>query len=177
MTKSETLKLQKLYEIYEQPMYRIAYAVLKNTASAEDAVSEAFMRIISKIGKIGDPESPKTKSYIIKTIKNISIDSYRKYAKLYSKTQEIDETAFLIPDNSAGSDNDILSDRTEEILNELNNTDKQIMILRCSEEMSWREVAESLEMTESSVRKRFERARKKLLLKEGLCNEKEKISQ
>ena len=46
MTNAETEKLNKLYEIYEQPMYRIAFSVLKNSSDAEDAVSDAFMNII-----------------------------------------------------------------------------------------------------------------------------------
>ena len=40
--KQETLR--QLYEQYEQPMYRIAYAILHHTEQAEDAVSDAFLR-------------------------------------------------------------------------------------------------------------------------------------
>ena len=54
MTNAETEKLKKLYEIYEQPMYRIAFSVLKNSSDAEDAVSDAFMSIIKKIGSIAE---------------------------------------------------------------------------------------------------------------------------
>ena len=35
-------KLQTLYQIYEKPMYHIAYAILHHPQQAEDAVSEAF---------------------------------------------------------------------------------------------------------------------------------------
>lgn len=172
MTTEESNKIQKLYELYEQPMYRIAYAVLKNTAYAEDAVSDAFMRIISKIGKIGDPSSPKTKSYVVKIIKNTAIDCYRRNMYFYSKVTETDEETQLIPDNSINVEDEVFGDNTSEMLETLSDTDKRIMILRCSEELSWREVAKTLSITESNVRKRFERARKKLLKKEELCNEK-----
>ena len=36
----EQEKLKLLYDIYEQPMYRIAYAILHHTEQAEDAVSD-----------------------------------------------------------------------------------------------------------------------------------------
>lgn len=36
-------KLDQLYALYEQPMYRIAYAILHHTEQAEDAVSDAFL--------------------------------------------------------------------------------------------------------------------------------------
>ena len=40
MTIKDAEKLQYLYELYEQPMYRIAFAVLRSSSLAEDAVSE-----------------------------------------------------------------------------------------------------------------------------------------
>lgn len=48
MDRNDNQKLKRLYELYEQPMYRIAYAVLHNSYLAEDAVSEAFVRLIKK---------------------------------------------------------------------------------------------------------------------------------
>lgn len=39
-------KLHKLYRLYEKPMYHIAYAVLHHTQQTEDAVSEAFCKVI-----------------------------------------------------------------------------------------------------------------------------------
>ncbi|MBQ6211654.1 MAG: hypothetical protein IJJ57_02015, partial [Ruminococcus sp.] len=56
MTYDETEKLKKLYSIYEQPMYRIAYAVLHDEGLAEDAVSEAFIRIMRKLSKFSNCE-------------------------------------------------------------------------------------------------------------------------
>ena len=61
----EQEKLKLLYDIYEQPMYRIAYAILHHTEQAEDAVSDAFLRILKNLKKIGDVRSEKTKHYII----------------------------------------------------------------------------------------------------------------
>ena len=39
-------KIEQLYTIYEQPMYRIAYAILKNEWQAEDAVSDSFEKLL-----------------------------------------------------------------------------------------------------------------------------------
>lgn len=74
-------KIEQLYTIYEQPMYRIAYAILKNEWQAEDAVSDSFEKIIVNISKIGNPRSEKTKRYVISIIKNAAIDQYRKIVK------------------------------------------------------------------------------------------------
>ena len=172
MTKEETEKIHTLYEIYEQPMYRIAYAVLRNSSYAEDAVSDAFMNIIRKIGKIGDPYSPKTKSYIIKTIRNAAIDQYRKNRHFYDRIQPVDDEVFTVPDISVNIESTVSAEEIE-LLDELNATDRRIMLLRCNEELSWKDIAVKLELTEANVRKRFERAKKKLIsLKGEIYNEK-----
>ena len=165
MTNAETEKLNKLYEIYEQPMYRIAFSVLKNSSDAEDAVSDAFMNIIRKIGKIGDVNSPKTKSYIVKTIKNSAIDIYRKNKRNYDRLQPMDDSINSIPDTASGFEKNM--GENDGLLDILNETDRKIILLRCRDELQWREIAQQMNMTESNVRKRFERARKKLISQRG----------
>ena len=168
MTKANSDKLRTLYEIYEQPMYRIAYAVLHDEGLAEDAVSDAFIRIMRKISKFGDCRSDKTKAYIVKVIKSTSINIYRKNKKRQSAEIPIDE-AVQISDNASYSGN--YSD-VSELLAELGDTDRQIVTMRCVEEMSWKEVASNLSLTESNVRKRFERTKKRLKAKGEINNEK-----
>lgn len=165
MTNAETEKLNKLYEIYEQPMYRIAFSVFKNSSDASDAVSDAFMNIIRKIGKIGDVNSPKTKSYIVKTIKNSAIDIYRKNKRNYDRLQPMDDSINSIPDTTSGFE--INMGENDGLLDILNETDRKIILLRCRDELQWREIAHQMNMTESNVRKRFERARKKLISQRG----------
>lgn len=84
-------KIEQLYTIYEQPMYRIAYAILKNEWQAEDAVSDSFEKIIVNISKIGNPRSEKTKRYVISIIKNAAIDQYRKNSKENQRVIAFDE--------------------------------------------------------------------------------------
>ena len=176
MTKENTEKLHLLYKLYEQPMYRIAFAVLNNASDAEDAVSDAFMRIIKKLDKIGDPCSSDSKKYIIKIIKNISIDKYRKNKRVYETESCIDDEALFIADDSVNIEDHISENNSENInqlLYKLKETDKQIVLLRCVNELPWKDVSEKLSMSESTVRKRFERARKKIISMKGeMYNEK-----
>lgn len=166
MTHKESDKLKQLYELYEQPMYRIAFAVLKNNEFAEDAVSDAFIKIIGKLHKIGDAGSPKTKNYIIKVIKSTSINIYRKKRTSYAREVTIDETVMQIPDDSDSAEDLIIAaeirSELHDIINNIKEPDRSILLLRCRDELSWREVAQILSLTEVNVRKRFERIRKKL---------------
>ena len=59
-----------------------------------------------------------------------------------------------------------------EILGVLSETDRKIVTLRCIEELSWKEVADKLSLTEANVRKRFERTKKRLKSRGEINNEK-----
>ena len=171
MTYEDSEKLKKIYDIYEQPMYRIAFAVLKNSELAEDAVSDAFIRIISRLKKITELNSPKTKAYIVKVIKSTSINIYRKNKRSLACETPIDDTVIQIPDSSQNVEEHVeeVIDRQNKrnLLNKLNETDRNIINLRCGDELSWKEVAERTDLTESTARKRFERAKKYLIKKKG----------
>lgn len=171
MKPEDNEKLNRIYQLYEQPMYRIAFAVLKNPELAEDAVSDAFMRIIDRLNKIKIPESDKTKAYIVKIIKSTSINIYRKNKRWLVRELPIDDSIVQIPDSSQNIEEHVISvmDRQDKrnLLNKLDDTDRNIIMLRCGNEMSWKEVAERTSMTESTARKRFERAKKKLINMKG----------
>ncbi len=171
MTSEDSEKIRELYEIYEQPMFRIAYAVLHDSALAEDAVSDAFIRIIGKLDRLKAPDSPKTKQYIVKTIKSTSINIYRKNRRLFERELPIDEETMQMPDSQQNVENTVIdyvsSDPVREMIADLNETDRKIIQMRCSKEMSWKEVAASLSLTEVNARKRFERTKKRLISLKG----------
>lgn len=174
MTYDESEKLRRLYELYEQPMYRIAYAVLHSSELAEDAISESFIRIIGNLRKIGDPEAPKTKSYIIRVIKSSSIDLYRKCRHFHLREITVDYNEAQFIDEYANVEEKVFSSGTNEDLGKmlcsLGKTDRSIIHLRCIEDLPWKEVAKQLSLTESNARKRFERIRKKLTEMKGENN-------
>lgn len=168
MTKENSDKLTTLYTLYEQPMYRIAYAVLHDEGLAEDAVSDAFIRILGKLHKFNDCRSEKTRSYIIKVIKSTSINIYRKNKRRFEEEVPIDE-ARHISDISSDTEN---KHSVRSLLGSLDEPDRSIVVLRCVREMSWKEVAEKLSLTETNVRKRFERTKKRLKMKGEINDEK-----
>ena len=55
----------------------------------------------------------------------------------------------------------------DKMLEDISETDRSIVLLRCREELSWREVANAMSLTETAVRKRFERIRKRLMGMKG----------
>ncbi len=161
MEKNVSDKIRRLYELYEQPMYRIAFAVLKRTEPAEDAVSEAFLRLIKHIGRIGDPESEQTKRYVVKVIKSTSITQYRKQKRFLEREPYADEELLRVSDPSQSVEEMVIG-AGKELLAGLSEPERELVEMRCVSGLSWKETAERLDITETAARKRFERAKKHL---------------
>lgn len=172
-SESSQFKIQRLYELYEQPMYRIAYAVLHNVQQAEDAVHDAFVAVMKSKAEIGEPESAETKHFMVRTIRNTAINRYRKNARDSEYFTELDDTAAQIPDSKNEVEDCIRhmeqSETVEEILSELSTSEREILLLRCQEELSFKEIANRLSLSEQAVRKRYERARKAAQKQKGAC--------
>ena len=71
-------KFEVIYTEYKGLMHHIAYDILRNRQDAEDAVHNAFVKIAENITKIGDPDCPKSKAYIVTIIETKAIDIYRR---------------------------------------------------------------------------------------------------
>ena len=169
-------KLDQLYALYEQPMYRIAYAILHHTEQAEDAVSDAFLRIMKNLKKIGNVQSEKTKHYIVCIIRSTAINQYRQNQRDSERYTVWDDRILQVPSQKDDMEQLLANIPEEEtiaeLLEPLNETDRQIILMRCEEELSFREIAERLSIQEAAARKRFERAKKALQTKKGdICYE------
>lgn len=79
MTQAEDVqKLEHIYEKYRKQMYFSAFDILKNKDDAEDALHEAFISILRSIDKIKDPDSPKTRAFVLIVAQSRAIDILRK---------------------------------------------------------------------------------------------------
>lgn len=58
-------KIVVLYENYKICMYKEAYRILKDTQLAEDAMQQAFIKIINSLNKIELEDAVKTRSFLI----------------------------------------------------------------------------------------------------------------
>ncbi len=158
--------LEQLYDAYEYKMYGIAYSILNNEGQAEDAVQDAFLKLIPYLGDINSVASVETKRLITYTIKNISIDIYRrnmKESELFTKG--VDEP--VISENQQGTAYvKTIEDReiVVQLLSSLPSKYREIIRYRCYYEFSYKEISLLLNISEKAAAKRYERGRK--LLKE-----------
>ncbi len=157
-------KLEQLYGLYEKKMYAVAYSILHNEWQAEDAVQDAFVRLFKNIRKIKNLEEEKTRAYVLRTIQNVAIDLYRKNHISLQRTVSMEEKEI------ADERDDMMSlisriageSILEEMLSRLPESYKEVIMLRCVHQLSTKETAAVLEISEALVRKRQQRAIKKL---------------
>lgn len=149
--------IDALYRLYEQPMYYEAYKILHDEFLAEDAVHEAFLKLIRNRKKIIDPSSSSVKSYIYKTLRSAALDLYRRQKKQRENTLELDET--MENTLTAG---ELPQDLPLSFLTDL--PPKYASVMRCLffDGLSIKETSAVLNISEELVRKRCERARRLL---------------
>jgi RNA polymerase sigma-70 factor (ECF subfamily) len=154
----------KLFQKYEQDIYRIAYVYVKNKDDALDVVQEVAYRSFKKIEKLKKPEYFKT--WLIKIAITCAIDCLRKNKKVVQLKPEHEE--FI------GSNNEDmpLSITLQQLLDELNEDEKSIIILKFYEGYSFKEIAELLNIplgTSKSILYRALDKLRKQVKEAGIC--------
>lgn len=67
-------KFAEIFRSYGNMMFSKAMSVLHNTALAEEAVQESFLKIAKNISKISDPNCSKTAAFIVIIVRNTALD-------------------------------------------------------------------------------------------------------
>lgn len=162
-----------LVEEYSATLYRVAYSVTRNVAEAEDAVQEAFVRVLRHREKLGEIRDHRV--WLVRIVWNVVLDKKRR-AKTRPETDDIaDHTRSLRASGLAADQNAISSQQYQRIMaliDRLPRKEREAILLSAVEELSTAQAAEVLGTTESSIRSRIFRARRilaELLEKEGIA--------
>jgi RNA polymerase sigma-70 factor (ECF subfamily) len=149
-----------LVDQYASALYRVAYSVLRNQADAEDAVQEAFLRVLRHRDSLGEVRDHRV--WLIRIVWNIVLDRKRR-AKTRPETDDVSELARVLP--SKGLSAEELAAAAQHhahvlsCVDQLPANERQVLLLSAFEELTSVEIASVLEITESSVRSRLFRAR------------------
>lgn len=164
----ETIEEQSLFEqiyyTYRKRMFFVAKGILKDKILSEDAVQEAFLGIAKQISLFRDMPDNKVKAYVLTASKNAAINLSKQEKRFHQHQTGIDHTAM-------GSYQDHVLDEqiyqeTDQILRSVIATlpdfQRDILMLRYSNDMNCSEIAIALGRKASTVRKELSRARRVL---------------
>ena len=152
--------LAALVSQYAGTLYRVAFSVLRNPSDAEDAVQEAFLRVLRHRDTLDEVRDRRV--WLIRIVWNIVLDRKRR-AKTRPETDDIAELARVLPASGLTAEQRAVAAqhhaRVMACVEKLPAREREVMVLSAFEELSSVEIATVLDVTESSVRSRLFRAR------------------
>ena len=153
--------LEGVMNQYQAALLRYAARVLNNEEAAQDVVQEAFIRLHenwSKVLKRGVP----MKGWLFRTTHNAAVDYIRKESRLRAlherKLQELDCPA----DEHGPMEHDERMVMVLDHLGALRPKEREVLVLRLQEEMSYREIAAVIKRSEGYVGSLIHSATRKL---------------
>ena len=145
---------------YAGTLYRVAYSVLRNAADAEDAVQEAFLRVLRHRETLNEVRDQRV--WLIRIVLNILLDRKRR-AKTRPETDDVAELARVLPASGLSAEERAAAAQHHAhvlaCVEQLPAKERQVLMLSAFEELTSVEIASVLGITESSVRSRLFRAR------------------
>ena len=84
-------KIAELYSMYEQKMFYEARGILNDDQLAEDAVQEAFLKLIRHRDRLSTLRPQQISSYVWQTLRSTAIDIYRKNKRERERICDIEE--------------------------------------------------------------------------------------
>lgn len=161
--------LDKLIENYSDRLIKYCYSILGNYYDAEEATQDAFVRLYYKLPSLNNDEA--VVAYMYRIAYSISVDVLRKRKRrkaLEDKYERYIMNKGELYEKPLGEG--YISEELYSALVSLKPLDRALVHGVAVEELSYRELAIMLGKSEAVLRKRYERARKKL---QNILNESE----
>ncbi|WP_255575630.1 RNA polymerase sigma factor [Caproiciproducens faecalis] len=158
--------VEELYNRYSSTMLYIAQGILKDRSSAEEAVSQAFIKIIDNLQKFRFENCNKTKGLVVIIVRHISYDMLKSEKRRHSVPLELLETEITAVGDDAPLEMIVSAESYHfvmDCLSCLNEHYKDVLRLKLIYEYEDEEIAEMLAISQENVRVRFQRARKALM--------------
>jgi RNA polymerase sigma-70 factor (ECF subfamily) len=152
---------EELVRRYGRRVYAVALRIVRRHDLADDVVQEAFVRAHRHIQRF-DLERP-FGPWICRIASNLAVNHLRSPV---SREQELPEGHAETPSQAPDALSGVLADEAKRVLDQalaqLPAEQRAVFVLRTVEELSYREIAEALEIPEGSVMSRLHRARARL---------------
>jgi RNA polymerase sigma-70 factor (ECF subfamily) len=151
-----------LVEAYQTAVYNLAYRMLGNAAEAEDAAQETFIRVYTRLDTYDSDR--KFSSWLLAIASHYCIDRLRQRRLGWLSLDELPPWRWLA--SSSRPEEAVIRreerDEVCQLLDQLPPHYRATVILRYWYDLSYQEIAEAMETTESAVKSTLHRARQML---------------
>ena len=151
---------KELIEPVQEKMYRFALKMTGDPGTAQDVVQDVLVKVWKKRDQLDHVDN--FEAWCMTLVRNRCIDKFR---SKHRRTQELD-TEFDMsddaPDPQRYTENQDMMELVKRFMQELPDSQKQVLHLREIECMTYREIADTLDLSMSQVKVNLYRARNHL---------------
>jgi RNA polymerase sigma-70 factor (ECF subfamily) len=154
--------LEDAMEQFQSSLLRYATRVLNNEDAAQDVVQETFIRLNGNLDRIAE-RGVQLKGWLFRTTHNAAVDYIRKESRRRNLHERQSKQADLfVNDPEAQQQRDEKQAMVMQHLNTLKPKEREVLVLRLQEGMSYKEIAGVLKRSEGYVGTLIHTATKKL---------------
>lgn len=151
---------EALYERYCDKVYRRCLMLTKDPVKAEDFTHDIFLRLIVKVGSF--KEQAKFSTWLYSVTYNYCMDHLRsnKHKEVYVEEGYDDFPSYTDTDDAEVAEME--ARRLNQALTYLTPEEQSLLMMKYQDELSIRDIASTLRVTESAVKMRLKRSKEKL---------------
>ena len=160
-----------LYEKTSKEKYYIAIKYMKNQTDAADVLQDAYMKAWQRLGSLTEPE--KFPGWVGQIVANTALDALRKkkpltFSDMSGENDEGEEFVYDIEDESIDRQPELnytnkeRSEIIRSMIDSLSDEQRMCVMMFYIEEMSVKEIAETLGVSENTVKSRLNYGRKNI---------------
>ena len=158
LKQKDVLACKQLYLQYADAMYNVCLRILQHQAEAEDALQEAFIKVFNNIQQYRNESS--IGSWIKQIVTNTCLNVLKKRKILFN---ELDDNVELSETESENNNETNFSiDDIKKAIEELPQGYRVVFNLYMFEDYSHRQIADMLEISESTAKTQLFKAKRKL---------------
>lgn len=139
---------------FERQMYTYCYYILKNHTETEDAVQEIFIRAYENLHQYSRQVS--FSAWLYKMAYHHLINIKKKQSRLLKLVEDYKEQQPVLQVSHHES-------MVYELLTYLTSEERHILLLKAVEQYTFEEISEIMDLKAATVRKKYERLRRKLM--------------
>ncbi|MCP9769184.1 RNA polymerase sigma factor [Lacihabitans sp. LS3-19] len=149
---------EEIYERYSNKVYRKCYSFTYNQEKAEDFTHDIFLKLIVKIGTF--KENAKFSTWLYSITYNYCMDQIR----VNKKQQEVslDDNFDLEEDHGESEIESMHSEGLKKSMEKIPSDEKALLLMKYQDDFSIKEIADTLNISESAVKMRLLRSKDKL---------------
>lgn len=154
--------LSTLYKMFKQSVFAVAFSITSDYHLSEDCVAETFIRLTQI--KNFNPNKGDGKGFILTVARNVALE-IRRQNRNYSDN-------FILQCYGEADSTVENSIYINQLLMFLNDKQRQIVVMKCCSDMSFKEISKIMKCPESTVKSRYKKAMAILQEKAGVNSEK-----